>query len=60
MSDVDYESLSRAFLTLLDRIECQPDIPFEIHALCQQRFDIAEEHGITVIFEGTPISGEVQ
>lgn len=60
MTTVDYESLSRAFLTLLDRIECQPDIPEEIHALCRQRFDIAEDHGMTVVFEGVPISGEMQ
>ena len=38
-------------ITLLDRIEIEQN-----HELASQRHDIAEKHGMTVVF-GEPISG---
>lgn len=52
MSDVNYESMCMALLTLLDRIEVEDDA-----SLAGQRFDIAEEAGMTVEIDPEPISG---
>ena len=38
-----------ALLTLLDRIEIETDDE-TVHALCNQRFQLMENHGITVEF----------
>jgi hypothetical protein len=54
---VDYPRYVDALLSLLDRIEMETTDE-TTHALCKQRFQIAEDHGFTVEF-GEPASGVV-
>jgi len=51
MSRIDYELWVSHLIALLDRIELEED-----WTLAEQRFDIAEELGMTIEF-GEPISG---
>ena len=46
----DYESWAVSLCTLLDKIELASGDEDEVKKLCSQRFDIAEEHGMTVTF----------
>ena len=54
---VDYEAWALAMCTLLDRIEQAADSADDVRGLCQQRFAIAKQHGLTVQFLGEPGSG---
>ena len=51
LNEYDQEKMSSLLLALLDRIELEED-----HTLAAQRFDIAEECGLTVVF-GEKASG---
>jgi len=54
---INYSNFSSALMTLLDRIELETDDE-TTRAFCKQRFQIAEDHGLTIEF-GEPASGVV-
>ena len=46
--------------TLLDLIELHADDAEKVRELCRARFEIAEKHGLTVVFSGEAASGVAQ
>ena len=59
MGEVNYEAWAVALCTLLDHIEMSADDPDKVRSLCKERFEIAENYGLTVEM-GFPVSGEIQ
>ena len=55
----DYEHWALTMCGLLDKIELSSDDEIEVHRLCQMRFQIARDHGLTVEFSGVPMSGRI-
>lgn len=58
--EANFEGAFFAFATLLDAIELAlGDEDYDrAESLVKGRFDIVEEHGLTVDFTGMPVSGE--
>lgn len=50
--DIDWESWSMGMCTLLDLVESADDMD-EVQRLCKLRFELAEEHGMTVKIGGS-------
>ena len=57
-NEIDYKSLSVSLICLLDRIE-MITTEKNIHDICKQRFQLAQQHGIEIEF-GEFISGNMQ